>query len=292
VVGVLFLLTLLLLWLAWGLIANYGVVYLTKRRPPSPPDTPDNYQLAHEPRHFLSRDGTRLYGWWIPAIGVAKGSIIICHSETGSMARNTHHALPLHQAGFNVLMFDFRAHGQSEGVARTFGMYEKDDLLGAIDDLSHRGIDRVGVLGFSMGGAAALIAAAISEQIAAVVVEDSFSRFKNTLARRMKARGVPYFIGWQLAAWTLVAVGLNTHGRIDQVDPALWAKHIRCPVLFIHAERSHLVSASEASSMVSALGPQAELWVVPGAAHQAAYQAAPAVYDAKLTAWFSRWLIN
>src|SRR5262249_48832020 len=148
---------------------------------PDPPDRPDNYGISYEEVHFTSRDMVKLFGWWIPARKPI-GTIVMCHGQEGSMDGDTKQMVPLHDAGFNVFMFDFRAHGQSDGECVSMGMYEKEDLLGALDYLAEqRHVDKVGVLGFSMGAAVALITAALSERICVVVADSSFGQLKNTL---------------------------------------------------------------------------------------------------------------
>ncbi len=93
-------------------------------------------------------------------------------------------------------------------------MYEKDDLLGALDFLAARGIQRAGVLGFSLGATTAIITAAITDRIAALVAEGAVARLKQTLARRLWRYGVPLPLGWLLAA----GAGLRSddHARQDR----------------------------------------------------------------------------
>ncbi len=147
------LLVLIVLGVLWIVGTNLGATMLLRRRKPDPPDPPSNYGLAFEEVQFTSRDHENLVGWWIPH-ETPIGTVIMCHGQNGSMDGDTHHAVPLHEAGFNVFMFDFRAHGRSGGDCVTMGMYEKEDLLGALDFLGEKyKIVEVGVLGFSMGAA-------------------------------------------------------------------------------------------------------------------------------------------
>lgn len=263
-------------------------------RPPKPlpPDAPDNYGIAYTSVQFYSRDQTLLHGRWLPSQppAAAKGTIIMCHGRYGGMDRDTACAVALCKAGFNVLMFNFRGHDTRPNAAFTYGMYEKEDLLGAIDFLVAQGIRRVGVLGFSMGATTALITAAISDRIGAVVADSAVARLKYTLARSFQQRGVPFPLGIQLAAWSLVTVLARTRGRIDQVDGALWVPHVRCPVLFIHGEKDRLVAPREARKLTERAGSIAQLWKVPNAAHRESFAADPSAYIARVSAWFSRWL--
>src|SRR5260221_11098972 len=185
----------------WLVLVNTGASRLMRRRRPDPEDPPSNYGLDFEEISFISRDHIKIVGWWIPAPD-AVGTIVVCSGQNGSMDGDTKQIPPLHEAGFNVLMFDFRAHGRSEGDCGTMGMSEKADLLGGLDYLGDvRGINQVGVLGFSMGAATALITAALSDRICAVVADSSFGRLKHTLTACATSRGIPRFIAWSFVNW-------------------------------------------------------------------------------------------
>src|SRR5258708_26652422 len=153
----------------WLVSLNFAASRLLRRRQPDPVVRASNYGIAYEEVHFMRRDGMKVVGWWI-RVDKPISTIVMCHGQNGSMDGDTRQRPPLHEAGFNVLMFDFRAHGRSEGESVTMGMYEKEDLLGVLDYLAaERGINQVGVLGFSMGAATALMTAGLSDRICALV---------------------------------------------------------------------------------------------------------------------------
>ncbi|MFQ3536043.1 MAG: alpha/beta fold hydrolase [Aggregatilineales bacterium] len=279
-----------LLLLSFFLCAYLMARALIRPVPPSPPDSPERYGLSFEEVSFLSRDQLRLAGWWIPAAQPTQRTVVICHGREGSRERELPHAKTLHQAGFNVLMFDFRAHGRSEGQHITFGMYEKDDLLGALDFLAGRGIKRVGVLGFSLGATTAIITAAVTDRIAAIVAEGPVARLKPTLARRLWRYGIPVPLGWLLAAWALVFATALTRGRIDQVDAIRWIPHIRAPILLIHGAQDDLISAAEVAELLARCGSRAVVWRVAGAGHHEASQAAPEAFKQHMLEWFIKHL--
>ncbi len=276
----------------WVTAVNLGASYLMRRRRPDPVDTPSNYGIDYEEITFTSRDRVRLVGWWIPAENPAS-TIIMCSGQEGSMDGDTRQMVPLHDAGFNVLMFDFRAHGRSDGTCVSFGMYEKEDLLGAIDYLvDQRHIEKVGVIGFSMGAAVALITAALSERICAVVADSSFGRLRNTITNWSIRRGVPGPIARQFAIGMLMLASLRTEGRIDQTDPIRWTVHIGPrPILFIHGANDPLVSIHEVSRMASLAEGPVQVWSVDGAGHRGAYQIDPVEYNNRVINWFKRYLV-
>jgi pimeloyl-ACP methyl ester carboxylesterase len=281
----------LALWAGWIVALNTGASRLMRRRRPDPPDTPDNYGIAYEEVHFTSRDRVNLVGWWIPAENPL-GTVIMCHGQEGSMDGDTRQMVPLHDARFNVFMFDFRAHGRSEGNCVSMGMYEKEDLLGALDILAERkGVERVGVLGFSMGAAVALITAALSERIGAVVADSSFGRLKSTLTGWGVQKGIPSPIARQFAAWVLMAASIRTEGRMDQTDPIRWTVHIGPrPILFIHGADDPFVPMEEVNRMASLAEGPVEVWTVEGTGHRGAYAADPVEYNNRVIDWFNRYL--
>ena len=134
--------------------------------------TPEDAGMAYEKVEFLSRDGISLFGWYLP--DNSKGTIILVHGHGGKGISMVYHASALVSKGYSVLMYDQRAHGSSEGDICTAGWREVEDLLGAVDYLKTRADvnpERIGVLGISMGGLAALLAAAREHDIRAVVAE-------------------------------------------------------------------------------------------------------------------------
>jgi predicted alpha/beta-fold hydrolase len=113
----------------------------------------------------------------------------------------------LHDAGYSLLMFDFRAHGESGGDWCTLGRNEPLDVLSAVNWLSERypGMP-LGALGFSMGGAACLLAAAEDERLAAVASHAGFADLHLTVDSRCRRHFGPLS---PIAKHTLWKAGLR-----------------------------------------------------------------------------------
>jgi uncharacterized protein len=284
-------------WMAEiGLLAVPGIslaltVPLMRRRAPGSQDTPADFGLPFEPVRFPSRDGVRLGGWWIPAPADPRGTVILCPGQRTSMNDDLIHAVPLHRAEFNVLMFDFRAHGLSDGRLVTFGALEQRDLRGALDMLGReRGVTCAGVLGFSMGAGVALLVAAQDERIGAVVVDGAFTRLDRLLSGWGMARGMPRPAAHAMA-WAMIQAGsARARCRMDRANPVDTAAQVRAPVLFIHGDEDPFVSPDEIEALAAQVAGRAELWRVPGAGHRQIYGRYPDAYHERVVAWFEQHL--
>jgi pimeloyl-ACP methyl ester carboxylesterase len=269
---------------------------LMRRRDPDPIDAPANYGMPSEAVIFPSRDGTILGGWWIPAqengpSSTARGTIIMCPGQNGSLDKDIPQAVPLHQAGFDVLMFDFRAHGRSEGHSVTIGALEQADLFGAVDYVTvKRKAARVGVLGFSMGAGVALMGAAQDERIKALVVDGAYPWLVGLLTNYMRINGIPRPFGDALAWLVLIIGSLRTKYQLYRANPADLADRIAAPTLFIHGDDDPFLTPDEIESLAALVRGPTDLWRVARAGHREAYENHPDEYNRRVVAWFTQYL--
>ena len=133
---------------------------------------------------FRSLDGVELSGWWIPALaatandekraGNAGRTVLVCHGLGANKLNQLQMARVFYERGYNVLAFDFRAHGESGGQFTSYGDLERRDVLGAVRWLKATHADRsakvVGV-GASLGGAALLAGATQRDSVYARAID-------------------------------------------------------------------------------------------------------------------------
>jgi pimeloyl-ACP methyl ester carboxylesterase len=132
--------------------------------------SPADLGLPYEDVTFRTSDGLILSGWYIPSRNGA--AIIAAHARNGNRTSMIYHAGFLAQHGYGVLLFDLRGHGDSEGKLWLYGWQGHRDVLGALAYLQNRSDvapNRIGAVGLSAGGEAVLHAAAVNDQIKAVV---------------------------------------------------------------------------------------------------------------------------
>jgi dipeptidyl aminopeptidase/acylaminoacyl peptidase len=252
-------------------------------------ETPANRGLAYEDIKFPSReDKLTLRGWYLLYLD-SEPIIIMGHGAGGHRADPSINMLgiasELVEHGYNVLMFDFRGHGESEGERLSAGYHEKKDMLGAIDFVRGRGFEHIGVLGFSMGATTALMAAAEDINIDGVVADSSFADLTGIMEREFKERsGFPGFFLTPVLFMVKIMYGVD----FTAVKPVETVAEIAPrPILFIHGEEDTLIPLEHVYRLKEASeNPQNELWIAPNAAHVRAYVENQAEYINKITAFF------
>jgi fermentation-respiration switch protein FrsA (DUF1100 family) len=250
--------------------------------------TPAMLGLEFEEFSFLTRDKLKLHGWFIPSEN-SKATIIIAHGYAGSKAPDIQHAEWLHQGGYNVFMFDFRGHGRSEGANGTSMAYiERIDLHAAVDWLLNRGERKIGVIGFSMGAAAAIIAAAENPHIAAVVADSPFAELWRSITTEINRQfKLPVLLAIPLAKYAYAQMAIHHHFVAKKTHPSSFVRIIAPrPIFFIHGGSDRLTPV-ENSRILHALAKEPKsLWVVPEAGHVEIYSRIPEEYKKKVLAFF------
>ena len=286
------------LWAAAAVaLAGYLVVALivaetlTKPRRRAPVSTPAALDLTYEDVTFASTvDAVTLRGWFLPAAGSDR-AVVIAHgrnsTRTGDNGQHLPDAAALVGSGYNVLLFDFRAHGLSGGERYTLGAAEQRDVLGAVAYLEGRGLspERMGFWAHSMGAATVLLAADSSPAIHTIVADSSFARLDDLLARELpRASGLPGFFNPPIIFFGRTLFGMDTT-VLNPVD-AVAALPPRS-VFVIHAEADRLVPVEHAHRIAAAAGPAVyDLWIVPGARHDRVSAVVPDEYRSRVLAFF------
>jgi len=251
---------------------------------------PDNLGLPYTDVSFQSTDGLMIYGWWIES-GSKDRAIIMVHGTNRNRADYGTRMLDMAQnmvhAGYNVLMFDLRAHGQSEGKRTSLGFYEQRDLLGAIEYVKQRGIHKICVIGFSMGAAVALMTAAKCNTISAIVADSSFAYLKDIIEPQFTRRSrLPKFLIPLILFWAKMIhhIDLSIPRPIDAVKECT-----DIPVLFIHGGQDKTVPVEHASILADAASnDNNRVWIVPEAEHIGAYRARSKEYVNRVLSFFNR----
>ena len=234
-------------------------------RPPriAVPLEPGDYRLAVQDVAIRADDGVRLAAWFLPRPGAP--AVVLLHGYPAEKAD----LLPIASAlapQFATLLVDQRYFGKSEGAATTLGFRERQDLKRVLDFLQSRGAPAIGVFGFSLGGAVALLTAAEDPRIRAIVAYAPFADLR-TLGREL--------YGWMWLArypfveamlvWSRVFFGAD----ITRPSPAEAAARVGVPVLLVHSRADEQIPFSHAERLQTALAanPKAEFAFLDGGRH-------------------------
>ncbi|MCI0458812.1 MAG: alpha/beta hydrolase [Gemmataceae bacterium] len=249
--------------------------------------TPEFLGLPSSTVRFPASDGVSLEGWKIPA-GPSAPWVILCHGVGSNRADLLEIAAGLHRAGFNLLLFDFRGHGGSEGRVTSFGWREQRDLEGALAYLGQQPevpASPYGVYGISMGGAVAIMVAARDERIGAVAVDSPYSSLEETLGRHLT---LMYPVPKMPFLWFVLATYRLRFGIWPgRVSPQASAAGLSPrPLLLIHGAQDARMPLTGAKRLLGGAGEPKELWVVEGADHLGGFAADPSAYHARLAGFF------
>lgn len=235
-----------------------------------------------------SEPGIVIRGWAIPN-DCACGVIVLLHGSGASRESMLPRARFLHRAGYSVVVVDMRAHGLSDGSATTFGGRESRDVRAVIADARRRFAgQKLGAIGFSLGGAALLLGDTPAD-VDALVVEAVYSTIDDTAHRRIAATMGPVIasvLPWLLYAQMPWRFGVS---RSD-LRPVDRIGAVAVPILVMGGDRDPFVPADETRRLFQAAREPKALWIVPGAAHQDLHQAAPAAYEQRVLDFFRRGL--
>ena len=229
--------------------------------------TPEAEGIAFEERRFATAGGKQLYGWWIPAqAGNTAPAVILVHGWGRNLERMMPYVRSLHREGFHLFAFDARCHGSSDPDGHGTMVKFSEDIRAAVDlavERSEVDRQRLAVLGLSVGGAAAIHAAARDPRIRGVVTVGAFAHPGDAMAWELSRRRVPGLLIRMILRWVEWRVGF----RLDEVAPERQIARVSAPVLLVHGEADEVVPLEQARRLEAAAGRAARLLVLPGRGH-------------------------
>lgn len=292
--------------------ANYLITFAIRRQKPLPPHDPatlspfwldyvekNNAALAaldtlpHEVLTQTTPDGLHLRARFFPAEGDGSGhdTVITVHGyRTG--AGDFAMMLGWYRAqGFNTLVVENRAHGQSEGGYVGFGALDSRDCAGwcriLADRFPHRAIFLHGI---SMGAATVCLAACrdLPPQVKGVISDCSYSSANEQFTHVMRTN--MHIPGW-LAAVLLPVASLFCRLRagyfFGEASPIDAMPKARLPFLFVHGQKDSYVPTKMVHRLCAACPTEKTLLLVEEATHGVSYAVNPAAYEAAMSAFYA-----
>lgn len=282
-------------WLSRGVVLTLGVAMISScgfvsralvggapARIGAPP-----VALGAVPVSFASGSGSQVHGWFA-AGRPGVGAVLLLHGVHADRRAMIPRARFLHDRGYAVLLPDFRAHGESTGDHTTFGVLESRDALAAMCLLHELAPgERVGVIGVSLGGAAALLGPS-PLPADAMVLESVYPTIDLAARDRLRAwlgpvgpLAAPAFV-----RWLEPAVGFSAHALrpIDRIGA------VRAPIFLLAGTADRYTLIEESRALFARAPAPKELWEVEGAAHVDLHLFATEEYERRVGTFLQRTL--
>lgn len=226
-------------------------------------DIPSNYGLVYENIAIITSDKIKLEAWLISS-KEANATIIIGHGYPFNKGNILPVALFLYP-DYNLLFYDHRYFGESQGRITTAGFKEAEDVRAAIAFVNEQFPEQpIALYGFSLSAAAMLMS---KEKVAAIISDSAYA----DLERMVKQ--VYFLFGplkWPFVAATNVIVKLVFGIYPKEISPAAAIKNSNIPILAIHGGKDSQIPVENAYALKKS-NPGIELWIVQGADHGQAY---------------------
>lgn len=255
---------------------------------------PSQYSADFEAVSFTTDDGVELVGWLIkpPFPRKRSAAIILCHGVGANKSDFTGLAVFLANRGYYALTFDFRAHGGSSGSRTSLGYYEQRDITAALEFLHSRSeVDpgRIGIYGFSMGAASAILAASKTHGLSAVVADSAFATLKDMA--RTAITGFYRLPAFPFVQLTVLGYDLYFQTDVNEVSPVSVIGGLSpVPVLIIAGDGDALIPVRSGMRLYEAAREPKELWIIPNATHGATMTAAGPAYEIRVGEFFDKYL--
>jgi fermentation-respiration switch protein FrsA (DUF1100 family) len=242
--------------------------------------TPDAIGLPYQDVYFPGEGGHMLHAWWLPAKGMAAGTVLFLHGNAENISTHIASVYWLPAQHYNVLLLDYRGYGRSQGEPSIAGALE--DINSAMKHLLQRADvdpERIVVLGQSLGGALSIYYVAHSpyrHNIKALIVESSFTSYRH-IAREKLAL---FWLSWPLQ-WPLSFTVDDSYSPlyvVDQISPI--------PLLLIHGDKDKVAPLQHGQALFDAARQPKEFWLVSGGGHIEAFRRK--VYQEKLVQYLQR----
>ena len=186
--------------------------------------SPSSIGLHFESVSFETTDRVKLSGWFIPSES-ARGVILFCHGNAGNISHRLESIQIFHRLGLDILIFDYRGYGQSEGKPTEHGTYRDADAAWRyLTEERQVNPNKIVVFGRSLGGAVASWLAQ-SQTPGVLILESTFTSLPDIAATLY-----PY-----------VPVRLLLR---FQYNTAEYLARTNCPVLIVHSRDDEIMPFS------------------------------------------------
>lgn len=273
---------------AFGLIAAVGIVAFFSHMATRP--TPANVgQLAPNEQavSLTAQDNIRISASFFPADIDKAPVILMLHGNGASRRQFQSHVAWLNEAGYAAMAIDFRGHGESQAQAKSFGLFEARDAEAAMLWIKKNHPDsKIGVIGVSLGGAAALLGADGPLPVDAMILKAVYPDIDRAIRNRITVHG-----GSLLSAIITPMLTYQSPWRYDvwpeAVSPVNGAANYHGAVLVIGGAQDDYTPIVESEELSEAFPGKHWLWIVDNFSHPQLSDLDDAIYRKRVLEFFA-----
>lgn len=233
-----------------------------------------------------SADGLSLAATYWPGRRPNSPGVLLMHGMYDSRRGLADKANLLSAQGFAVLAFDFRGHGKSDPASLSFGLYEAQDARAAFDWLKNQQQGApVGVLGISLGGAAALLGAGGPLPADSLILQGVFSDIRRAVRNRLADRAT-YPVGFAFEPLLSYQSILRFGAWPEQLVPIKALAQFDKPVLIIGGGADRFTPPDESRELFDAAPGPKELVILAGLDHDKTAHVSSDEYRTKISSFF------
>jgi dipeptidyl aminopeptidase/acylaminoacyl peptidase len=269
---------LLLVWVAGSVVAR------PVNRPVSPPPPPGTVV------HMEAADGVPIEGSYWAGAGRHAPAVLLLHGINTNRNQFTRHAEWLSGLGYAVLAIDLRGHGGSGAVERTFGLHEARDAAAGFAFLKAQAPGRrIGVIGVSLGGAAALLGEAGPLPADAMVLHGVYPDIRKAIVNRLERSGSS-----SLASLSEPLLSYQSYARYgvapERIAPIDRIRRYRGALLVVGGTDDDATRVEDSRALYQAAAGAKSLWLVEGADHVETSKLFDRAYRERVRSLFARTL--
>jgi fermentation-respiration switch protein FrsA (DUF1100 family) len=219
---------------------------------------------------FTASDGVTLRGWFLPVkTGTSSRTAVMCHGLGGVRSDILHNFALADALQANILVFDFRGHGDSDGHTVTFGCREKLDVIAAIAYLRAQYPEQARQIvgyGMSMGAAALVLGAAeVEPPLDAVILDSSFASAVELTDTVLGS--IPTPLRQSILVPGLPLASLHAGCDLHSSRPVDAIGRVRAPLLLIHARGDTLIPVEHSRRLFAQAQEPKSLWLTDTGDH-------------------------
>ena len=277
------LVALFLLILAWFSAGYFAFQYLIRPTSQSVPMPSDFEKYSAKAVVLTTKDDFKIASWWVEPFNpdTTRGAVILMACLRGNRLTVASRARFYLKQGFATLLLDLRGTGESDGDFISFGWYESQDVLAAVDYLkTKKQVKKIALHGLSAGAAAICYALPELDSLHFIVLESCYDKMEHAFQNRVKQQfglSKDFFYPVEFFAQRTFK---NNFYKLNPID---YVAGIRCPVFILSGAEEYRVQKQETQALFDRVQAPKRLWLVKGLGHTNFHRHQPVEYERQLT---------